>query len=298
MAEERLQKVLAHAGIASRRASERLISAGRVMVNGKVVTELGTKVDPSRDVIVVDGKLVPLGAGKVYVLLNKPVGIISSVEDRWGRRTVLDLVDLPGRVYPVGRLDLDSEGLILLTNDGEITNFLTHPRYEQPKTYIVLVRGEPSDADLQKMRAGVPLPDGVAKALDVKRLPGIPRSAPGMALNRPEGTTWLEVTLIEGHKREIRRMLEGLGYSVERLIRVGMGPLQLEGLRPGESRRLTAVELRALNEVRLEAARAARRPARRRGGHQGPPPPAGGKLPGATPRRRTKTSANGRKKGR
>lgn len=255
MAEERLQKVLAHAGIASRRTAEEMIKAGRVTVNGQVVTQLGIKVDPAHDLIAVDGKIVPVGAGRIYILLNKPVGIISSVSDRWGRKTVLDLVDLPGRVYPVGRLDLDSEGLILLTNDGEVTNILTHPRYGQAKTYLVLVRGEPTDATLERLVQGVQLPDGVAKAQRVQRVPGVPTSAPSMALRRPDGMTWLEITLLEGRKREIRRMLEQVGHPVERLIRVQVGPLTLGRLAPGEWRELSPGEVRALRALVEKAAR-------------------------------------------
>jgi 23S rRNA pseudouridine2605 synthase len=254
MAEERLQKVLANAGVASRRTAEEMIKAGRVTVNGQVVTQLGTKVDPARDMIAVDGNIVAVGAGRIYVLLNKPVGVISSASDRWGRKTVLDLVGLPGRVYPVGRLDLDSEGLILLTNDGEVTNVLTHPRYGQQKTYLALVRGEPSDAVLEQMTRGVELPDGTAKAQDVRRIAGVPNSAPGMTLRKPEGMTWLEITLLEGRKREIRRMLEKLGHPVERLIRIRMGPLTLGRLAPGEWRHLTPAEVRALRAL-VEKAR-------------------------------------------
>lgn len=255
MAEERLQKVLAHAGIASRRSAEEMIKAGRVTVNGQVVSQLGIKVDPAHDIIAVDGEVVPMGAGRIYILLNKPVGVLSSVGDRWGRKTVLDLVDLPGRVYPVGRLDLDSEGLILLTNDGEVTNILTHPRYGQAKTYLVLVRGEPSDMTLEKLVQGVQLPDGVAKAQRVARLPGVPTSAAGMALRRPDGMTWLEITLLEGHKREIRRMLEQVGHPVERLIRVQMGPLTLGRLGLGEWRELSPAEVRALRALVEKAGR-------------------------------------------
>ncbi len=249
MAEERLQKVLANAGIASRRTAEEMIKAGRVTVNGQVVTQLGTKVDPDRDIIAVDGSIVAVGAGRIYILLNKPVGVISAVSDRWGRKTVLDLVELPGRVYPVGRLDLDSEGLVLLTNDGEVTNVLTHPRYGQPKTYLVLVRGEPNDAVLEKMTRGVELPDGVAKAQQVQRIAGVPTSTPGMTLRKPEGMTWLEISMVEGRKREVRRMLEQLGHPVERLIRIRMGPLSLGRLAPGEWRHLTPAEVRALRAL-------------------------------------------------
>jgi len=256
--EERLQKVMAHAGVASRRASEKMITAGRVMVNGEVVTELGTKVDPSRDVIVVDGELIPTGVGKVYIKLNKPVGIISTADDDWGRKTVLDLVDLPGRIYPVGRLDSDSEGLILLTNDGEVTDRLTHPRFGHEKTYLVLIRGRPRDAELNSLLRGIELDDGMAVATDVKRISGMPKSAPGMELRTPAGMNWLELVLTEGRKRQVRRMIERTGHRVERLIRIRLGPLELGNLKPGDSAHLTPVELRRL----LKAIRA---PAGRRG---------------------------------
>jgi 23S rRNA pseudouridine2605 synthase len=244
--EERLQKVMAHAGVASRRASEKLILAGRVMVNGEIVTELGTKVNPDRDVIVVDGELIAVGAGKVYIKLNKPVGIISTADDEWGRKTVLDIVSLPGRVYPVGRLDADSEGLILLTNDGEVTDRLTHPRFRHEKTYLVLVSGQSNQAALESLVSGVQLDDGPAAAVEVTEVVGVPQSAPGMELKTPAGMFWLEITLTEGRKRQVRRMLEKVGFRVERLIRVRLGPLELGKLKPGESKPLTALERRTL----------------------------------------------------
>ena len=259
---------MANAGVASRRASERMILEGRVMVNGQVVTELGTKVDPTRDVIVVDGELIPAGVGKVYIVLNKPVGVISTAADRWGRKTVLDLVDVPGRVYPVGRLDADSEGLMLLTNDGEVTDRLTHPRFEHEKVYLALARGQPTDAALRSLVEGVVLEDGPARAVAVRRIAGAPRAARGMDLGAPAGATWLEITMREGRKRQIRRMLERVGHRVERLIRVRLGPLELGDLKPGESRSLTAAELKALRkslrETRREGARSRRPPAARR----------------------------------
>lgn len=266
--EERLQKVMAHAGVASRRASERLILAGRVLVNGQVVAELGTKVDPSRDVIVVDGELIAVGVGKVYIKLNKPVGIISTADDEWGRRTVLDLVDVPGRVYPVGRLDADSEGLILLTNDGEVTDRLTHPRFRHEKRYLVLVRGQPTEATLRSLVTGIDLDDGLAAVVHVELVTGTPTSAPGMELRTPAGSTWLEVTLTEGRKRQIRRMLERLGHRVERLIRVQLGPLELGNLKAGEARPLNPFEKKQLlNSIRRPPGRrpqgkAARTPGR------------------------------------
>ena len=244
--EERLQKIMAHAGVASRRASEELIRAGRVTVNGQVVTQLGAKADPRRDRIAVDGALIPVGAGRIYIKLNKPVGVLSTADDPHGRRTVLDLVQAPGRVYPVGRLDYDSEGLILLTNDGEVTARLTHARHGHPKTYLTLVRGVPNDAALAQLVAGVELDDGPAQALEARRVIGEPDSAPGMRLPQPAGAAWLEITVMEGRNHLVRRLLDKIGHPVERLIRVRLGPLALGDLRPGEWRALTPAEVRAL----------------------------------------------------
>ena len=244
--EERLQKVMAAAGIASRRASEELIRAGRVTVNGQVVAQMGLKVDPARDLICVDGELLPVGAGRLYYVVNKPVGVLSTVSDPFGRRTVVDLVEAPGRVYPVGRLDYDSEGLMLLTNDGELTARLTHARFGHAKTYLALVHGAPSDAALERLLQGIELDDGPARALDVVVVHGVPRSAPGMNLGMPAGHTWLEITLLEGRKHQVRRMLQAIGHPVARLIRIRLGPLSLGELRPGEWRRLTPAEERAL----------------------------------------------------
>jgi len=253
---------------------------------------LGTKVDPNRDVIVVDGELLQIGASRLYIKLNKPVGIISTASDRWKRKTVLDLVDAPGRVYPVGRLDADSEGLMLLTNDGEVTARLTHPRFEHEKTYLVLVRGTPEEQSLARLVEGVALSDGDAHAVQARRLVGSPKLAPAMRLTTPPGHTWLEITMLEGRKREIRRLMEQIGFPVIRLIRVRLGPLELGDLSPGESRPLTKPELKA-----LFAAIRNRRPSRGKpvGGRRGA---GGGKKsagrpgrqpsgPGAPPARKT-----------
>ena len=252
MAEERLQKVLARAGIASRRRAEDLIVAGRVRVNGEVVTQLGTRVNPKRDVIQVDGRTVGKPQEPTYIILNKPRGVLSSARDSRGRITVVDLVDHPSRLYPVGRLDLDSEGLILLTNDGALAHRLAHPRYEHEKEYRVLVEGTPDEETLQRWREGVALEGGRTRPAQVS----VERRA-------GEGV-WLRIVLREGRKRQIRRMVEAAGYRVVRLIRVRMGPLRLGNLKPGGYRPLSKSEWRALRGIRGRVTGPVR-PRRRRG---------------------------------
>lgn len=236
---ERLQKVLAQAGVASRRASEQLIVAGRVSVNGKVVTVLGTKVDPRRDVIAVDGRELPRQTDPlVYIMLNKPRYVLSTVSDERGRKTVADLVDVPERVYPVGRLDLRSEGLILLTNDGDLAKKLTHASYHVEKEYEVLVRGNPSTETLIRWRRGGTEVDGrpTGRAVVEK-------------LNVEGDTTWLKVILTEGRKRQIREVAEALGHPVIRLTRVRIGPLKLGRLKVGHWRHLTPAEVQRLKQA-------------------------------------------------
>jgi 23S rRNA pseudouridine2605 synthase len=237
---ERLQKVLAQAGVASRRACEELIRQGRVQVNGQVVTEMGTKVDPHRDAIRVDGKPISDPAEKVYLILNKPPGYISTVHDPWGRPTVLDLIPYEERLYPVGRLDAESEGLLLLTNDGRLTHRLTHPRYEHEKEYLTLVRGRPRDAVLSRLRRGVDLEEGRTAPAEVNRV------SRKEGLETPPDTTWLRIVIHEGRKRQIRRMCAAVGHPVQRLVRVRMGPIELGDLAVGEYRPLSAKEVRRL----------------------------------------------------
>jgi 23S rRNA pseudouridine2605 synthase len=239
---ERLQKVLAQAGVASRRACEELIRQGRVQVNGQVVTELGTQVDPNRDEISVDGAPISSPAEKVYLILNKPPGYISTVHDPWGRPTVLDLIPHQGRLYPVGRLDAESEGLLLLTNDGRLTHRLTHPRYEHEKEYLALVKGRPKEAVLSQLRQGVDLEEGRTAPAKVSR------ASRKEGLETPPGTTWLRIVVHEGRKRQIRRMCAAVGHPVQRLIRVRMGPLRLDALKPGQWRPVTERELAALGK--------------------------------------------------
>lgn len=246
MAEERLQKVLAAAGVASRRASEELITAGRVSVNGQRVTELGTKVDPARATIMVDGKPIALPARQVYLKLHKPRGVISDLGGATqGRQTVEDL--LPPemrRLFPVGRLDLNSEGLILMTDDGDLAHKLTHPRFEHPKTYFVLIADRPPESALEQLRKGVDLPEGRTAPAEVRvaqRLPEGLKLAPG-----PTHGVWLEVVLREGKKRQIRHMTAAIGFPTLRLVRWAIGPLTLDDLPVGETRPLTRGEVAAL----------------------------------------------------
>jgi pseudouridine synthase len=227
---ERLHKVLARAGVASRRKCEELIAAGRVKVNGEVVSTLGSKVDPARDSIEVDGKPIILSRKHTYLMLHKPVGYVCTVQDPQGRPTIMDLIPLKERLYPVGRLDKDSEGLLLLTDDGELTHRLTHPSHEHEKEYHVLVEGQPSVSALQRLREGVVLNDGFTWPADVTVLK-----------QNAEGT-WLRFVIHEGRKRQLRRMCQAIGHPVRRLIRVRIGPLHLGGLPPGQYRPLTEEE--------------------------------------------------------
>lgn len=248
--EERLQKLLAQAGHGSRRACEALILQGRVFVNGRRA-ELGQKADPARDTITLDGE--PLAREPlVYYLLHKPRGVVSSREAQGERQTVVDLVPAKARLYPVGRLDLESEGLLLLTNDGELANRLTHPRYGVEKEYRVLVKGEPDAERLTAWRRGVVLKD---------RETGEPFRTRPAEVRREEvvrAGTWLRVVMREGRKHEIREIGAALGLPVERLIRVRLAALELGDLRPGQWRDLTRAELRALKAAApLEPARPA-----------------------------------------
>jgi pseudouridine synthase len=235
----RLNKFLAHAGVCSRREADRWIAEGRVSVNGKAVMEVGEKIDPGRDKVAVNGRPVKAEEERaVYILMNKPAGRVVSVKDPFGRPTVLDLLGrLPVRVYPVGRLDLDTEGVLLLTNDGDLALKLTHPRYGAGKTYEVRVEGDPSDADLDKVRNGIFLEGR--------------RTAPArvQVLRRGHRRTHLRVEIHEGRKREIRKLFDAVGFPVEALTRVDFAGLTLEGLKPGEWRYLGGGEVRRLKSV-------------------------------------------------
>ena len=236
---ERLQKVIAQAGVASRRDAEELIKAGRVTVNGKAVTELGTKVDPKRDRIAVDKKLIK-AEKYIYILLNKPKGIITALEDPQGRKTVADLVaDIPERIYPVGRLDYNTEGLLIMTNDGDLTNTLTHPSNEISKTYLAKVQGYPPEEKLDKLRVGIKLEDGMTAPAKINII----------AVDQEKELTTLEMVIHEGKNREIRRMCEAIGYPVKNLKRIKIAFLTLEGLRRGQYRQLLTGEVEELKRL-------------------------------------------------
>lgn len=243
---ERLQKVLAHAGVASRRKCEGLILQGRVRVNGQIVTQPGTRVDPDRDTIEVDGQAITLEE-KVYVLLHKPRGYLSDALDFRGRPSALGLVPDGERLYAAGRLDARSEGLLLLTNDGELAHRLTHPRYEHQKEYLALVEGEPTEATLRKMRQGVEQDDETLRANVVQKMEQLgPQARIHGWEEAPRGMAWLRIILHEGKKRHIRRMCAALGYPVRRLIRTRIGPLELGDLPVGKWRYLTKGEVKRL----------------------------------------------------
>ena len=249
--EERLQKLLAQAGHGSRRACEEYLVQGRVRVNGRVA-ELGQKADPEIDEITFDGQPLARPERRQYILLYKPRGVVSSLEPQGDRKTVMDLVPADERLYPVGRLDLDSEGLILLTNDGELTNRITHPRYETEKEYRVLLGDEPDAKQLAAWRHGVVLEGKRTAPAEVER-----------EAHTPEGT-WLRVTMHEGRKHEIRDIARTLGLWVHRLIRVRLGALTIGNLKPGQWRPLEPKEI-------AELKRPAARPSRARPRRASPP---------------------------
>lgn len=243
---ERLQKVLACAGVASRRKCEELILRGQVRVNGQVVTQLGTKVDLARDIIEVDGQPITLEK-KVYILLHKPRGYLSDTLDFCDRPSALSLIPGGERLYPAGRLDARSEGLLLLTNDGELAHRLTHPRFEHEKEYLALVEGQPTEAIMQRMLEGVEQDSEVLRADAVERLERLGSEAQVHGWEEaPKGMTWLRIILHEGKKRHIRRMCAALGHPVRRLIRTRIGSLKLGDLSVGEWRYLTDGEVERL----------------------------------------------------
>ncbi|MBZ0157241.1 MAG: rRNA pseudouridine synthase [Alphaproteobacteria bacterium] len=237
--EQRIQKILALMGIASRRKAEEYIAEGRVTVNGKVAT-LGMKADPERDHIKVDGKLLVRPEPKVYYMLNKPREVVTSLSDPSGRTTVKAfLKGIRYRVFPVGRLDYDSEGLLLITNDGDFAQSLLHPSKEVPKVYQVKVKGTVGQEKIEKLRHGVRLEDGMTAPARVKRI-SMQKAA--------ESNSWLEVAIHEGRKRQVRRMLEKVGHPVIKLKRVGIDGLRLGDLKPGEIRPLTREEVERIRQ--------------------------------------------------
>lgn len=268
MAAERLQKIIASAGIASRRHAEQMIEQGRVSVNGQIVSELGSKADAERDHIRVDGKLLHGPERHVYVVVNKPKGYVTTVTDPEGRPTIMDLVPrVRTRVYPVGRLDYNSEGLLLLTNDGELAQKLTHASSHLPKTYVVKVSGQPGEEAIERLRRGIVLSPEPRPGKTSRRDEKPVKTAPAKIRQIREGDNpWYEVTLIEGRNRQIRRMFEQVGHHVEKIRRVKYGPLELD-VEPGKYRELTRQEVE-----RLKAA------VRERPSHK---KPAGGERTGA-----------------
>ena len=242
MVQVRLQKILSEAGVASRRGGEELIRAGKVSVNGQVISQLGFKADPASDRIRVNGKPIPRPAPKVYYLLYKPRGVITSLKDPEGRPTIKDLLPrIKLKVFPVGRLDYDAEGILLLTNDGEMTMRLSHPRYGVPRTYLVKVKGVLTPREMEQVRQGVMLADGMSPAMKI---------AP---VRRLAKNSWLRVTLHEGRNRVIKRTFEAIHHPVLHLKRIGFGPLTLGKPRgtlgPGDCRPLSAEEIEQLRRT-------------------------------------------------
>ncbi len=239
---ERLQKVIAAAGLASRRAAEELIAEGRVSVNGRVVTRPGTRIDPARDRVRVDGRRLPARTPPRYYIVHKPRGVVTTTDDPQARRTVVELVRARERLFPVGRLDAASEGLVLLTNDGLLAQAMLHPSFEVPRVYLVTVDGVVDAGVMSSLAAGVEIGPGEHT-----------RPCEISLVSRDESRTKLQVQLVEGQRRQLRRMFESAGHPVRRLVRVQFGPLKLRGLRPGEWRRLRPDEAAAVGRMAEQA---------------------------------------------
>jgi 23S rRNA pseudouridine2605 synthase len=262
---ERLQKIIAHAGVASRREAEAMIRDGRVTVNGKVVTELGSKADAERDHVKVDGKLVGRSEEHRYILLYKPKEVMTTVEDPQGRRTVIDLVrGIRERIYPVGRLDFHSEGLVLLTNDGDLAFKVSHPTHGSIKTYSVKVRGVPEERLVDKLRRGITIEGKRTLPCDIERVKTTGRGD-------DVGNSWFEVKLREGRTQQIRKMFQAVGHPVSKLRRIAIGPIADPKLTPGVWRELTKNEVKMLatqkdlkKPAKPKPRRAAARPASRK----------------------------------
>jgi 23S rRNA pseudouridine2605 synthase len=235
---ERIQKIISAAGVTSRRAAEELIAEGRVRVNGQVVTELGTKADADKDHIKVDGKLINPQQPKIYVMLNKPAGFVTTMSDPEGRPTVQDLLKgVKIRIYPVGRLDYNTEGMLILTNDGDFAHLITHPKHEFPKTYLAKVKGFLEDSQIENLEQGIYLDDGKTAPAKLKKV------------RKEEANSWLEITIHEGRKRQVRRMFDRVGHSVIKLKRIRTGGLVLGDLAEGSFRYLTSDEVSGLREM-------------------------------------------------
>lgn len=236
--EERLQKVMAEFGVASRRKCEEVILQGRVKVNGEAVAELGTKVDKHKDIIEVDGKVINKQSEKVYIMLNKPVGYITSAKDQFDRPTVLDLTkDINERIFPVGRLDYDTEGLLLLTNDGDLTFRITHPSHNIDKTYKALVNGKVSDSDIETFKRGIVIDDYKTSPAKLE------------ILDFKNGNSLVNITIHEGRNRQVRKMCDAINHKVIRLKRVSIGSLSLGDLKTGRWRHLKEEEVRYLYDI-------------------------------------------------
>lgn len=232
----RLEKFLSESGIASRRDAKKYISAGRITVNGEKVLIPGTHISPQRDEIKFEGELVRGKPKRIYLMVNKPMGYVTTVRDEQGRPTVMALVnDIPERIYPVGRLDLDTEGLLLMTNDGSFAHRILHPSHEIQKTYIAWVEGQPSRREIQRLREGIEIEEGVTTSAKLNRI------------GRREGQTQFRVVIHEGKKRQIRRMFHAVGHRVRHLKRVGIGALSLGRLSVGRYRLLTPTEIESLD---------------------------------------------------
>ena len=287
MQQERLQKIIAHAGFASRREAETMIREGRVTVNGRVVTELGSRANAAKDHVKVDGKLITRAEPHRYILLYKPKEVMTTVEDPQGRRTVIDLVrGIRERIYPVGRLDFHSEGLVLLTNDGELAFKVSHPTHGSVKTYHVKVRGVPDERMVDKLRRGITIDGKRTLPCDIERLKTTGRT-------NEEGNSWFEVKLREGRTHQIRKMYQAIGHPVSKLKRVAIGPISDPDMTPGMWRELTKQEVKLL-ETGREPRRRAARPAQTRKKPSTTKKTAAKKA-AATPRRKTKTKSDTRR---
>ena len=265
---ERLQKILAHAGVASRRKAETLIEDGHITVNGKVIRELGSKADLSEDVIQVDGRTIREEQDKVYYVLYKPVSCVTTLSDPEKRATIKTYIEhIPERVYPVGRLDYDVEGALIVTNDGDLAHLLMHPRFGVRRTYLAKVHGVPAAEQIEKLLKGVRLEDGRAKALEAELHSRTPKN------------TWVRIVVAEGRQHMVKRLMEAVGAPVQKLFRADYGGIGVAGMAPGEVRELTRAEVEHLKGQagkKAEASDRSRRvtlPARRHG--HGPPPPGG-----------------------